>query len=135
MSLLNNFNDQIYHLDLPILYMDRTLYWSSLRSLFMVRKSYTLFKKSTVNFLTMKSNGKVDRQTFLTIKNTGKSDRYIWWFKLFCKSHGRWTINNLERKQIQKWNLTNQWLTWNIHPIALYNSKNLYVFHCNSPFI
>ena len=39
MSLLNNFNQQIYQSDLPVLFMVRKFYLSNLPVLFMVRKS------------------------------------------------------------------------------------------------
>jgi len=59
-SLPNNFNHQIYRLDLPVLFAVRIFYWSNLPVLSMVRKKNTA-KKVQLRFLTMKSTSKFDR--------------------------------------------------------------------------
>ena len=60
MSLQNNFNDQIYWSDLPILFLIRYLYRSNSTVFFMFKKDLTT-KKVWFKILRMKSDDKFDQ--------------------------------------------------------------------------
>jgi len=60
MSLLNNFNHQIYWSDLPVIFIARYFYLSILSVLFMV-KNISATPKVQLKFITMKSTSIFDQ--------------------------------------------------------------------------